>query len=68
MIDYIDAIPGDWFVDHDGQALVLDSETVGRLVMAAKSVIELWPTASIIHHPMIDELVRLREALAPRQS
>lgn len=65
MIDYIDAIPDGWFVDNDGQARVLDPETVGRLVMAAKSVIKQWEYASISHQPMIEELDRLREALAP---
>lgn len=61
--------------DPSAEFFPVDMETAAdeivrlrAIEMAAKSVIELWPTASISHYPMIDELVRLRETLAPQQS
>lgn len=68
FLDYIDAIPIGWFVENDGQAIVLDPAIVGRVVMAAQSVIKQWPRAGISHEPMIEELERLRDALAPERS
>jgi hypothetical protein len=61
----MDEIPADWWVEHSGQSQVLDYEKVGRLIIAARAVIKQWPSASIGHYPMIEDLERLREALAP---
>jgi hypothetical protein len=68
MIDYLDAIPDGWFIDNDGQANVLDPETVGRLVMTAQTVLKQWEKVQINHQPMIESLVGLREALTPHRS
>lgn len=66
--DSIKEIPDSWWEGHDGQSLVVDYDKVAALIKAARGVLKEWQFASLHHQPMIDELVRLREALEPPKS
>ncbi|WP_050384574.1 hypothetical protein [Bradyrhizobium pachyrhizi] len=64
----MDNIPADWFVDHDGQALILDPAKVDRLISAAKLCYEEMRHTVAPRDSFTDALDALDAALYPSAS